>query len=1649
MIHKSQYAKAVTSLVAFALFVSGCTKTRDAALPDEAQESVFAISEFGEIQTDQSPYKIQTEARAEALSLGESAKATAEKGLVTAGDVNVPERLKFMFKGLEMTGQAGVSYPITLSVDKQFVTAYKIVRDVNQLTLLEKQIAQAKEEVQLQKQIQRTKDNTKVKNLLANLKQARGQKAQILQQNSGVLLVPLFKFKVKAYGILQRNKNELKEETSVLRLKATDWSEATHIHMDIAASERMAIGIDPANSGDLDRTFVMNNINNKIMTAGMLKDDFQLPVNLADEAKVLTLLDVDALHVFEIGNKTKLKLSDSQLQQLKLGSNKSNVRQCPAEISKLMPADIKEDCVMILRFDFAVSYVKPQLPAVDYEGNQSSRISFESVPARNNVGLVQIQKAEPKKIEDNNEMDPRSTLRIADIKDKEFFFRRTLQDAPVTTMIPPGMSGHLAVVRFELQENRLAVVNADKLANFKSGSNSTDTEEILSFPVKYFKHDTQSSSGADYSVSRLVPTSRAQAEYMQIDWTENKLSSNYSPYDTLQAYCIKSIADQSVSDVEMKMDKGVLNFSIDYSVGLSAYCITDYPISNSYNGTPSYQTTARLKERISFKAYDESINKPFAPQVPFRAQNEMGYGVWTIGKMKPTDEGLIGREGQEEHYPVVHDFRNGKKLVYTVTGLEKEVDLPAEIRALYRETVIEIVDSWDAAYKQAFKGTSLKRDGRYVEVKFSGDPGVKATVGDLNANIIHFENKTNIHHGILGVSQVGYNPRSGIVTADSLIIYAGNLRSYVAGDQRDQQIATQWDEMKATFRQQALQELDKAQKAQIEAQKLAAQQAQAGQAEKTPLAPAGDTEQKGEVAKLFGKKLLQLADKPSLKLNTQNLHTRSLRPATNDILKAVAQTKALGIKDNKLALSESLAAMPGAWMDKVSDKFKQNPQMDEMELEGIVAEEVLKSEGARLSGFQKNLLEQTRRRGVMRAKLNESFKSRPGCMMTQRESLNAAFAKKSGIEALRQGLRFDLAHEMGHSQGLTHNFIASMDKANFNGEDGSKSERNYSSVMDYFPPQYFNWGGIGTYDVHALRASHLGLLEVTPEFKKHAESKGQGDLLVDGKYITLPTMKNSFARNGWNNFSKRNIKGVLRDYKYCTDIHVGYEPTCQRFDYGTNAAEIVENMIKDFETRYTLGYYAWDKNNFTLGSFYRSYSVSYYYMQEMRQFLDELFYTLVTDRTNQEKISDYVQASFRVYTFLNQLIRTPDTDAGFMDNERFIAVPFTYDEVDADGNPTGKKLQDVEIVQKKSLYNRMSSDERLDTIGIEYDKSLALNFLTIKGYPAEKYYRNNISFSFLDFEKYVLGMQTETSLFGGTITGIMLDQLDPTFTNSYVTLSPLEGEKAEVTAVMRSRAAIGAILNLEALTLRDKDNYANAFKVGSSVGTPKGDRVSLSNVGVSSSSESRVSYWALDNAVGAQRIIGTAAEKAFYLANAEEIKARLEALLIAQVQDIMSQGKQQEVVAKATASVVAFLTELNKDGKVISKEVMAANPQATIQNLVDGIVQMNLQTFQFAVAEVIKGKNDEMAAQMMAQSEMLAKAAPIYALQQGALLSGLQKIAQQFGKVPGLEVTAQLPAAAERTVAGDSGLEYSYGIIIKNLEFLNMLTNMTNPEYAR
>ena len=128
--------------------VSSCTKNRVAELPEDAAPNVYEIAMFGTPDENSSFVASKDEASAASdtelrvLDLNQAGKLSAE-------EVSVPDRVKFMFDKLPMTSQTTKQFKITFSVDKNNITAYKVASSAKDLNAIERSLAISAREAKL------------------------------------------------------------------------------------------------------------------------------------------------------------------------------------------------------------------------------------------------------------------------------------------------------------------------------------------------------------------------------------------------------------------------------------------------------------------------------------------------------------------------------------------------------------------------------------------------------------------------------------------------------------------------------------------------------------------------------------------------------------------------------------------------------------------------------------------------------------------------------------------------------------------------------------------------------------------------------------------------------------------------------------------------------------------------------------------------------------------------------------------------------------------------------------------------------------------------------------------------------------------------------------------------------------------------------------------------------------------------------------------------------------------------------------------------------------------------------------------------------------------------------------------------------------
>ena len=383
----------VITVLALVLLQVACTKSRKAELPDDLQGNILPISLFLS-PTESSPYyisKADTTSQSDSKDLKSLHVEASQR--VSVGDAQVPSEIKFMFDNLPLVTQVPRDFKVTFSIDREHITVYKIVSSASELTVFERHLTVTAREAELISNLSRSTEANVVSTLVNQLSAQKKSKQDILTgKKDGALLVPLFKFAISSFGVVERTKNELKEDTSVLKLKETEWSSATHIQIRAKSDARLVVGQLPDQVKSLDQIFDQSKVDQKRLFLSELTaaTNTTFP-HLEGDTVIYTRLDNQALNIYEVTDYSKLLKVEQLTYDLK--NNKSEqIISCAAtsELTRIIqPKDAQ--CVLIRRGFLPVEFAKIELDQTDKNGATSAKINITTVPKNESVGLLNIK----------------------------------------------------------------------------------------------------------------------------------------------------------------------------------------------------------------------------------------------------------------------------------------------------------------------------------------------------------------------------------------------------------------------------------------------------------------------------------------------------------------------------------------------------------------------------------------------------------------------------------------------------------------------------------------------------------------------------------------------------------------------------------------------------------------------------------------------------------------------------------------------------------------------------------------------------------------------------------------------------------------------------------------------------------------------------------------------------------------------------------------------------------------------------------------------------------------------------------------------------------------------------------------------------------
>lgn len=1548
-----KHVSTLIKLIALVAFVSSCTKSRQAELSEEQQNSIFSISEFGTV-SEESPYnaKIRSELKDE-NSLTPMSIENNTKALMTANEVNVPSRMKFMFNEMPLMNLQNRDFKIIFSVDREFVTAYKATENIDQLTMLEKVLAKTVKEVKLSLDLSKA-TSTQVNALNASKTILAAERESIKSgRTKGSLLVPLFKYKVQSYGTVVKAKNELKEETSRLELKSTEWAQATHIQISAQTDSREMVGMGVEQTRQLKQIFAQDKVDNQIMTSEELQQKLSVGMRFIEPSdRVFTRLDANVLRVYQITDIKSLNANQLRLLRNKAGNNE--ILSCSdASVAQHLKSE-DSDCVLVLKADVPVNYKRAKLADVNENGSSAPRIEFESVSRNESVGLIEIQEnAAAKQVDISGVLDPNSTIKLSDIQG-EFFYRRTFESASNMFLGRTGTSGDMAIIKFELEDRRLVVRNQKSLIEY-TGQGPKDREELMSFPVKYIRMVKADASGATLTIPVPEQTTKEKGEYAIIDWTNNTVPDAVSP---LAFYgggnCFMANSSLAVTDTDMRLaNEGVLNYSLSgsYTVKPDDSCVATSETNNAY-WQGNYQFNFNIKERISFKKHtnkDQDIQ--FAANISPMAQSAFNYGVFTLAD-KVTGNGTLGnRNGSEKYMPIVHDLRNKKKLVYHLGGINNPDVTSPERRELLVEAAKEVVDEWNKVLKYSLRGTSLEREGTYVEL-IVDTPESEGHLGDLDRNYIWLQ-ELKAENGLLGVAQPAANPRSGIIQATNVIVYTGNTFDQTEALLHLSKISREYEKSIEKVKEDAL---AAALKAKQEEEKAAAEAAQAGSAGATganSLSLRGSiVDRTSQISKNLRNsvQLLQL-DNSQIQEALQGFQAdRNLNALTQKITRDSFKQNGKGQKINYAVNEETFMKKLTELATKKS--MVNNPFQFELEFNKAFIQ---------FGGLSESVKEALQRRSQLIStalRFENQNKKRAGCFTYSRNEINDKAAeldkdpKKNLMLNFKKAVMSTLSHELGHAFGLLHNFKGSTDKANyvFANEDTGGNEdgyRNYSSIMDYIGDVEMHYAGPGPYDEHAIRAAYTGMVELSKEAKDNKNLKAILPITRE-TLVKMTDVMNLIGQRSGVHLTKDSINqlGFLRHFEQCDDSGTLSSAMCARFDVGGSASEIVTNLIADYDRSYVIRNFVHDKINFGWTEKSQIINRNISTFRNIRSFLDEAFMsdfngTGLRPDLAEALLADQVKAAKLGYEFFHRVIRTPhigesvlrpvinydpslpaeseENQLALADKEsdknndglvtnaaRFIPVGFKYK------NAEGKEVQDIKVIEGRSLNDISMTDlgdnavrGKMNTIGISYDKVFSMMFLLQSTSLDSKDDSRDSNISYVDFEQYFMEIEKPTD---SPIMKTVLQVLTKTLKAGFFV--PSENVKSagmvnttmniDINRMLGDQTAIATIVSLAENKWRNFDPFAEMFKVGKAFeGSAPQDRFNVTKAGQKRGlSDTRV-HFATQNAVGASLLVNSAARNEVFVTNKEAVFNLIKAMVSG---DAKIQNAIFEKVAEACAA---------------------------------------------------------------------------------------------------------------------------------------------------
>lgn len=374
---KSEKEKLMTKAlksIGMALTVSsilvGCAKELPEKEPDAIKDNTISVSETANamiiVETVEEDNSIQgiEGIEAQGQSKGISALSTSKMFAVKIVESNNEQMNNYLTDLKIEANQAGDQFEITFKITDGFLVAFAkpLNSEINAFSL-------------------------EAKDLLP-------------QNASNMSKLPLFQYEIAEFGIKQRVKNDLDEETRNIEFKETEKDVATHIKVSPISVNRTMTGIAGLEEDERKSVFLKERIEDEIWTVKRARNLLQDPASLRTSNQYTKYLfkDSDLVRLAVYGDSLYVKrpitaneLSQIEVNLLNSDKEKSRIQKCDETFAKTLEL-ATNDCYLRAEFAKSIEHVIPLYERDQKDSSILAKIKLEKTANFLNSKLIKVTK---------------------------------------------------------------------------------------------------------------------------------------------------------------------------------------------------------------------------------------------------------------------------------------------------------------------------------------------------------------------------------------------------------------------------------------------------------------------------------------------------------------------------------------------------------------------------------------------------------------------------------------------------------------------------------------------------------------------------------------------------------------------------------------------------------------------------------------------------------------------------------------------------------------------------------------------------------------------------------------------------------------------------------------------------------------------------------------------------------------------------------------------------------------------------------------------------------------------------------------------------------------------------------------------------------